>query len=90
MAGTSVGPEFRWFRQFDAFPGRTTLVAYHPDAAGTRRPPLPPVGGMFRQVTDIAWDSAGNGYINSRIAGVAADGQWPGSFGSPDFDPGPL
>src|ERR1700728_3153065 len=25
------------------------------------KPPLPPVDGMFRQVTDIAWDSAGNG-----------------------------
>ena len=36
-------------------------------------PPLPPVDGMFRQVTDMAWDAAGNtyisdGYINSRIA----------------------
>ena len=38
-------------------------------------PPLPPVDGMFRQVTDMAWDKAGNtyisdGYINSRIAKV--------------------
>src|SRR6202451_4629167 len=39
------------------------------------KPPLPPVDGMFRQVTDMAWDSAGNtyisdGYINSRVARV--------------------
>jgi hypothetical protein len=52
------------------------------------KPPLPPVDGLFRQATDIAWDSAGNayisdGYINSRIARVGADGQWLGSFGSP-------
>src|SRR5579884_593741 len=35
------------------------------------KPPLPPQNGLFRQVTDIAWDNAGNsyisdGYINSR------------------------
>src|SRR5437016_2543777 len=27
-------------------------------------PPLPPVDGMFRQVTDVAWDAAGNAYIS--------------------------
>ena len=59
------------------------------------KPPLPPVDGMFRQVTDIAWDSAGNGYIsdgyiNSRIARVGADGAWLGSFGSPGAEPGQL
>src|SRR5260221_68220 len=47
------------------------------------KPPLPPVDGMFRQVTDMAWDSAGNtyisdGYINSRVA--KADKR-PGEFG---------
>src|SRR3984893_1568956 len=36
-------------------------------------PPLPPVDGLFRQPTDVAWDSEGNiyitdGYINSRVA----------------------
>jgi hypothetical protein len=35
------------------------------------KPPLPPEDGLFRQVTDVAWDSAGNtyisdGYINSK------------------------
>jgi DNA-binding beta-propeller fold protein YncE len=59
------------------------------------KPPLPPVDGMFRQVTDIAWDSDGNGYIsdgyiNSRIAKVSKDGEWLGSWGSPGSDPGQL
>jgi sugar lactone lactonase YvrE len=59
------------------------------------KPPLPPVDGMFRQVTDIAWDSNGNGYIsdgyiNSRIAKVSKDGEWLGSWGSPGNDPGQL
>ncbi len=45
------------------------------------QPPLPPEDGLFRQVTDVAWDSAGNtyisdGYINSRIAKVDKDGNW--------------
>src|ERR1700685_93789 len=51
-------------------------------------PPLPPVDGMFRQVTDVAWDSAGNtyisdGYINSRVAKVDKDGNWIKSWGEP-------
>jgi hypothetical protein len=59
------------------------------------KPPLPPVDGLFRQVTDIAWDKAGNGYIsdgyiNSRIARVSHDGVWLGSFGSPGNEPGQL
>ncbi len=57
------------------------------------RPPLPPVDGMFRQVTDVAWDSAGNtyisdGYINSRVAKVDKDGNWLMSFGEPGGGPG--
>src|ERR1700677_2074275 len=52
------------------------------------KPPLPPVDGMFRQVTDIAWDSDGNGYINSRIAKVSKYGEWLGPWGSPSSDPG--
>ena len=52
------------------------------------KPPLPPVDGMFRQVTDVAWDSAGNsyisdGYVNSRIAKVDKDGNWLMSWGEP-------
>jgi hypothetical protein len=56
-------------------------------------PPLPPIDGMFRQVTDITWDTAGNGYIsdgyiNARIAKVSPDGAWLGSFGTPGDQPG--
>jgi DNA-binding beta-propeller fold protein YncE len=59
------------------------------------KPPLPPVDGFFRQVTDVAWDSAGNGYIsdgyiNSRVAKVDKDGNWVKSFGEPGDQPGQL
>ncbi len=59
------------------------------------KPPLPPVDGLFRQVTDITWDRAGNGYIsdgyiNSRIAKVSKDGEWLGSWGEPGDGPGQL
>ena len=52
------------------------------------KPPLPPVDGMFRQVTDMAWDAAGNtyisdGYINSRVGKVDKDGNWLKSWGEP-------
>ncbi len=57
------------------------------------KPPLPPVDGMFRQVTDVAWDAAGNtyisdGYINSRVAKVDKDGNWLKSWGTPGDQPG--
>jgi sugar lactone lactonase YvrE len=57
------------------------------------QPPLPPEDGLFRQVTDVAWDSAGNtyisdGYINSRIAKVDKDGNWLKSWGEPGNKPG--
>lgn len=56
-------------------------------------PPLPPVNGYFRQVTDVAWDAAGNtyisdGYINSRVAKVDKDGNWIKSWGEPGTGPG--
>ena len=56
------------------------------------KPPLPPVDGLFRQVTDITWDRAGNGYIsdgyiNSRVAKVSPDGVWLASYGSPGAGP---
>src|SRR4029077_20161898 len=43
------------------------------------KPPLPAEPGRFRQVTDVAFDAAGNafisdGYINSRVAKVDKDG----------------
>jgi sugar lactone lactonase YvrE len=59
------------------------------------KPPLPPVDGYFRQVTDIAWDSSGNGYIsdgyiNARIGKVNKDGEWLMSWGEPGNAPGQL
>jgi len=59
------------------------------------KPPLPPVDGMFRQVTDMAWDAEGNtyisdGYINSRIAKVDKNGRWVKSWGEPGDQPGQL
>jgi DNA-binding beta-propeller fold protein YncE len=59
------------------------------------KPPLPPVDGMFRQVTDMAWDAAGNtfisdGYINSRVAKADKNGKWLKSFGEPGDGPGQL
>jgi len=57
------------------------------------KPPLPPVDGMFRQVTDVAWDSSGNtyisdGYVNSRIAKVNKEGNWLMSWGEPGSQSG--
>jgi len=57
------------------------------------RPPLPPVDGMFRQVTDMAWDGAGNtyisdGYVNARVAKFDRDGNWVKSWGEPGSGPG--
>jgi DNA-binding beta-propeller fold protein YncE len=81
--------------------GRVTMVfgrKQEASDAGTGplqhlRPPLPPVDGMFRQVTDVAWDAAGNtyisdGYINSRVAKVDAQGNWLKSWGEPGSGPG--
>src|SRR5882672_3038219 len=49
-------------------------------------PPLPPIDGLFRQPTDVAWDSAGNtyitdGYVNSRVAKYDKHGEWITSWG---------
>ena len=57
------------------------------------KPALPPVDGMFRQVTDMTWDAAGNtyisdGYINSRVAKVDKHGKWLKSWGEPGSGPG--
>ena len=58
-------------------------------------PPLPPVEGQFRQVTDMAWNAAGDtfisdGYINSRVAKVDIHGRWIKSFGEHGSGPGQL
>ena len=59
------------------------------------RPPLPPIDGQFRQVTDMAWDSKDNtfisdGYINARVAKYDPDGNFLMSFGEPGAGPGQL
>jgi sugar lactone lactonase YvrE len=56
-------------------------------------PPLPPVDGLFRQPTDVAWDSNGNiyvsdGYVNSRVAKYDRNGDWVMSWGEPGTGPG--
>src|ERR1700745_417239 len=64
-----------------------------PEPLKHARPPRAPVDGMFRQVTDVAWDSAGNayisdGYINSRVAKVDKEGNLLLSWGEPGAGPG--
>src|SRR5277367_3036501 len=49
------------------------------------KPPLAPIDGYFRQVTDMAWDSDNNvyitdGYINSRVAKFDKNGNWVKSW----------
>jgi len=65
------------------------------EAAPLKRPdpPLAAEDGRFRQVTDIAWDPAGNsyisdGYINSRVAKVDRNGAWVKSWGERGDKPG--
>jgi DNA-binding beta-propeller fold protein YncE len=57
------------------------------------KPPLPPIDGLFRQVTDMTWDLDGNtyisdGYVNSRVAKVDKNGNWVKSWGEPGDQPG--
>jgi len=59
---------------------------------GHPNPPLPAVDGLFRQPTDVTWDSDGNiyftdGYVNSRVAKYDKNGDWVKSWG--DFGTGP-
>src|SRR5690349_7621358 len=56
-------------------------------------PPEPHVDGLFRQPTDVAWDSQGNtyitdGYINSRVAKYDKNGDWVKSWGEKGTAPG--
>src|ERR1700732_1749178 len=56
-------------------------------------PPLPAVDGLFRQPTDVAWDSEGNiyitdGYVNSRVAKYDKNGDWVKSWGDKGTGPG--
>ena len=52
-----------------------------------------PVDGLFRQPTDVAWDSQGNiyitdGYVNSRVAKYERNGDWVKSWGERGTGPG--
>jgi streptogramin lyase len=56
-------------------------------------PPRPAVDGLFRQPTDVAWDSNGNiyisdGYVNSRVAKFDKNGDWVKSWGERGTAPG--
>src|SRR6202521_1186271 len=60
---------------------------------GHPEPPLPAVDGLFRQPTDVAWDSDGNiyitdGYVNSRVAKYDKNGDWVKSWGEKGTGPG--
>src|ERR1035438_6224551 len=60
---------------------------------GHPNPPLPAVDGLFRQPTDVAWDSDGNiyitdGYINSRVAKYDKNAHWVKSWGEYGTGPG--
>jgi hypothetical protein len=56
-------------------------------------PPRPAVDGLFRQPTDVTWDTAGNifisdGYINSRVAKFDKNGAWVKQWGERGNKPG--
>ena len=56
-------------------------------------PPRPAVDGLFRQPTDVTWDTAGNifisdGYINSRVAKFDKNGAWVKQWGDRGTKPG--
>jgi hypothetical protein len=60
---------------------------------GHPNPPLPAVDGLFRQPTDVTWDSSGNiyftdGYVNSRVAKYDKNGDWVKSWGDYGTAPG--
>ena len=58
-----------------------------------RVPPLPAIDGLFRQPTDVTWDSEGNiyitdGYVNSRVAKYDKNADWVKSWGEKGAAPG--
>jgi sugar lactone lactonase YvrE len=73
--------------------GRRSESADEPKPWERVNPPLPHVDGLFRQPTDVAWDSQGSiyisdGYINSRIAKYDQNGDWVKSWGERGDAPG--
>jgi DNA-binding beta-propeller fold protein YncE len=70
--------------------GRKPEPVEGPPAAGG---PPPARVNLFNRPTDIAWDAAGNGYIsdgygNSRVAKIDADGNWLKAWGKRGAEPG--
>jgi streptogramin lyase len=56
-------------------------------------PPRPAIDGLFRQPTDVTWDTEGNifisdGYINSRVAKFDKNGDWVKQWGDRGNKPG--
>jgi len=73
--------------------GRRQEAADGAEPLGHPNPPLPAVDGLFRQPTDVAWDSQGNtyitdGYVNSRVAKIDKNGDWVKSWGTKGTAPG--
>lgn len=73
--------------------GRRQEAADGAEPLGHPNPPLPAVDGLFRQPTDVAWDSQGNiyitdGYVNSRVAKIDKNGDWVKSWGTKGTEPG--
>jgi hypothetical protein len=67
--------------------GRRKEGADNAQPWGHPNPPLPAVDGLFRQPTDVAWDSKGDifitdGYINSRVAKFDKNGDWVKQWGA--------
>jgi DNA-binding beta-propeller fold protein YncE len=73
--------------------GRKQEAADGAEPLGHPDPPLSAVDGLFRQPTDVAWDSQGNtyitdGYVNSRVAKIDKNGDWAKSWGTKGNAPG--
>jgi DNA-binding beta-propeller fold protein YncE len=79
--------------------GRVTMVLGRRAEAVEEAPPMPagqmprPGWGSFNRPTDVAWDNAGNvyiadGYNNSRVVKVDANGRWVKTWGDRGAGPG--
>lgn len=73
------------------------MESTHPDTKPHPHvnPPKPAVDGLFREPTDVAWDSDGNiyitdGYVNSRVAKYDKNGEWIKQWGEYGSGPGQL
>src|SRR5262249_28610220 len=91
--GPDMRVEFNQAGRFTSVFGRRKVGADNAQPWARPDPPLPPVDGMFRQPTDVAWDSQGNiyitdGYVNSRVAKYDKNGEWVKSWGKKGNGPG--